>query len=140
MRVVLDTNTLISALFWGGNPWRVYEAALSREYVLLTSDALLTELENVLARPKFSEPLKAIGRTAESIVTEYSEIAEVVLPSEVPEKIIRDPKDRIVLGCAVGGMASHIVSGDKDLLVLGAYQNIPIVTAATFLNELGVNP
>jgi predicted nucleic acid-binding protein len=50
MRVVVDTNTIISALFWGGMPWQVYQAALSEQYVALTTNAVLDELRNVRPR------------------------------------------------------------------------------------------
>ncbi len=66
----------------------------------------------------------------------YMRLAEIVQPAVVPEHVIRDPKDQIVLGCAVGGQADYIVSGDKDLLTLERYENIPIITATGFLEQL----
>lgn len=136
MRVVLDTNTIISALFWGGVPWRVYSAALAERYTLLTTDSLLSELTNVLHRPKFAPSLAIFKRSADEIVAEYLKVAENVASLEVPPDVLRDPKDRSVLGCAVGGKADCIVSGDKDLLILNIYQNIPILSAAQFLQRL----
>jgi uncharacterized protein len=133
IRVVLDTNTLISGFFWGGIPWQVYTAALDEKYILLTSDALLAELSNVLQRPKFVPALNAIQKTAETIVNEHLLISESVIPIEVSAEIIRDPKDRIVLAAALGGKADFIVSGDKDLLVLQIFENIPIISASQFL-------
>jgi predicted nucleic acid-binding protein len=60
------------------------------------------------------------------------------VPADVPEDAVRDPKDRMILACAVGGKADIIVSGDKDLVVLKAYQGISIVTPSDFLGI--VNP
>ena len=136
MRVVVDTNTVISALFWGGVPWQVYSAALSEQYTLLTTEALINELRSVLLRPKFVPALIAIQKTVDDIIVEYREIAEPVIPVEIGANAIRDAKDRVVLACAVGGKADYIVSGDKDLLVLETYQGVPIVKAAQFVQLL----
>jgi uncharacterized protein len=73
---------------------------------------------------------------ANTILSEYRTITELVTPAEIPPDAIRDPKDIPVLACAVGGKADYIVSGDNDLLVLTAYQNIPILSAAQFLKRL----
>ena len=124
MRVVLDTNTIISGLFWDGTPWQVYRAALTGEYTLLASDALINELDEVLHRPKFIPALAEIGRTPESLVASHSEIVALVHPADIAPDTIRDPKDTMILACAVGGKADYIVSGDKDLLVLDEYQRI----------------
>jgi putative PIN family toxin of toxin-antitoxin system len=136
MRVVLDTNTIISGLFWGGVPWQVYSAAFAEHYTLLTTDDLLNELMIVLNRPKFVQSLAIFKRTAEDIVSEYRQVAEFVIPAEIPSDVIRDPKDRAVLACAVGGKADFIVSGDKDLLILRTYENIRILNAAQFRSQL----
>lgn len=61
-------------------------------------------------------------------------MAEIASPADVPEDAVRDPEDRMILACAVGGKADLIVSGDKDLVVLKAYQGISIVTPSAFLN------
>jgi len=60
----------------------------------------------------------------------------LVESTEVPVDVVRDPKDRAVLECAVGGNADFIVSGDRDLLVLAAYQNIVILTAEQFVQHM----
>jgi predicted nucleic acid-binding protein len=57
----------------------------------------------------------------------------VIEAAATPEFIRTDPDDNIVLACAAGGRADVIVSGDQDLVSLGAYENIPILTAAQFL-------
>ncbi len=136
MRVVLDTNTIISGLFWDGLPGRVYDGAIDERYTLLASKALLNELLDVLQRPKFAPALKATSRTSETIMMRHRQIATIVEPVEIPSDVIRDPDDRDVLGCAVGGHADYIVSGDKDLLTLQLYDGITIVSAGTFLSIL----
>jgi putative PIN family toxin of toxin-antitoxin system len=96
----------------------------------------LTELQNVLNRPKFAPALTAIESTADEIVAQYQNLAELVSPAQVSPDIIRDPKDHHVLACAIGGSADFIVTGDKDLLVLGSYQDTAIVTPSYFLQRL----
>jgi uncharacterized protein len=133
IQVVLDTNTIISSIFWGGIPGRVYKAAVDERYALLTSHAMLAELLDVLQRPKFAPFYKATGRLPEVIFERHREVAKPADSVEIPTTAIRDQKDRIVLGCALGGQADYIVSGDKDLLTLGEYVSVKIVTAVDFL-------
>jgi len=137
IRAVLDTNTLISALFWGGIPWEVYHAAAEEKYILLATEALIAEFVGVLHRPKFAPALATIQKLADDIVREHRQVAELVVPIEIFLAAVRDPKDRVVLACAIGGRADYIVSGDKDLLVLEVFQGIPILTVASFLQVLG---
>ena len=135
-RVVLNTNTLISGIFWPGTPRLVYLAATQERFQILTSDCLFTELNSVLRRPKFTPVLNALAKTAEDLIIELRGMVEFVSAVEIPAGIVRDPKDAMVLACAIGGKADFIVSGDKDLLTLTAYENIPILNAAQFLQRL----
>jgi putative PIN family toxin of toxin-antitoxin system len=139
MRVVLDTNTILSALFWSGLPGKVYQQARTAKYTLLTSSPLLMELELVLQRPKFQKHLDTKGVTLDDVIQDHRRIALQVKPQAVPQDAIRDRKDRIVLGCALGGEADYIVSGDKDVLSLGRYEGISIVTSADFIAILNAS-
>lgn len=136
IRVVIDTNIVVSALFWNGIPRVVFDAALGKQFLTLTTETHTTELKNVLAYPKFADQISNHALEIERLVTDYLAIGIVVLPADVFPDIVRDPKDRAVLACAVGGKANYIVSGDKDLLVLGIYDGIPILTAEQFLSRL----
>jgi putative PIN family toxin of toxin-antitoxin system len=136
IRAVIDTNILISAFFWGGLPRQIVAAGVKEEYTPIVTQALIDELKRVLNYDKFQKELAKRNLSIDTLVAEYQDVAETVDDVEIPEDVIRDPKDRIVLGCAVGGKADYIVSGDKDLLVLGMYQNIPIVSAEAFLKHL----
>lgn len=136
MRAVLDTNIIISALFWRGAPLEVYVMAGTR-FTNLTSTALLAELQSVLERPKFAPLLDRQGETAQEVLEIYARKSKMVTPIAISEAMLRDPNDRIVLECALGGEASYIVSGDKDLLTLQHYNHIPILNASEFLDILG---
>jgi putative PIN family toxin of toxin-antitoxin system len=118
LRAVIDTNIIISALFWSGLPGQVFAAAQSERFIALLTNALIAEIEQVLARDKFAEQLSKRGLTIASIIEQYRSAALIVEPVEVPKDVVRDPKDRMVLACAVGGQADYIISGDKDLLAL----------------------
>jgi len=136
IRAVVDTNIIVSALFWGGLPRIVLEAGLNNDYLILVTEPLIGELERVLLYPKFTQQLTKHNLTFQSVVNNYRASAVLVESTEVPVDVVRDPKDRAVLECTVGGNADFIVSGDKDLLVLVAYQNIVILTAEQFVQHM----
>lgn len=138
MRVVIDTNLIISGLFWQGIPARVYDAVITGEFTILVTEQLMAELQRVLHYAKFEPRLIVLGQTPEQIDAALRNLVEIVDPAEVPDNSVRDPKDVPVLSCAVGGKADFIVSGDKDLRVLDSYEGIPILTAEQFLQRLKI--
>ena len=133
MRVVLDTNTIVSGLFWGGYPRRVLELARSGQITLLTASALLDELLDVLSRPKFAERLRRLNVSPQTVVADYAALGEVVTVTEVLSVIVEDPDDDEVIACAIAANASYIVSGDRHLLALAVYNSIQILNAAQFM-------
>jgi putative PIN family toxin of toxin-antitoxin system len=136
VRLVLDTNVVISALLWRGTPYRLLEAIRRHDGLqLYSSSALLEELTDVANRPAFTKRLATIGKTAPEIFVDYLEAIELVEPLDVP-RVARDPDDDHVLACALAASAELIVSGDLDLLALTAYERIPIVTPAAALRQL----
>ena len=136
MRVVADTNTVVSGLLWRGNPRRILDAARAGDINLFTTAVLLAELEDVLSREKFAERLAAAGVVPRDLVLGYAALASVIEPSEIEPVILADPDDDAVLACAVAAHSKVIVSGDSHLLNLRQYQDIRIVTAATLLAEI----
>jgi putative PIN family toxin of toxin-antitoxin system len=128
VRIVADTNTVVSALLWGGPPAAVLAAGRERRISLYTSATLLAELEDVLLRPKFSGRIEAVGSTAAEILTGYRALVTIVRPAPIAPTA-RDPDDDQVLGCAVGARAALVVTRDRDLLDLGTFQGIGIVSA-----------
>lgn len=136
MRIVLDTNVVMSALLWRGPPYRLLEAIRQHPRLqLYSSPALLEELADVLTRPSASKQLSAIGKAARDVLPDYIAAIELVEPTELP-RVVRDPDDDHVLACALAAQADLVVSGDKDLLVLGTYQDISIVAAAEALRRI----
>jgi putative PIN family toxin of toxin-antitoxin system len=133
LRVVLDTNVYISAFTHPqGRLFRLWSLAALRRYHLLVSRAIITEIAGVL-RKTFSWPehevlwhVKLVARTAE-IITPSITLAVFTGPME--------PDNRI-LECAVAGRADLIVSGDRDLQRLKAYEKISIIRPIDALRTL----
>lgn len=126
MRVVLDTNVLVSALHFGGRPRRLLETVLRGEHRLIIGSAILSELEAVLV-----EVCGWSSDRARAACGELEALGEVVSPAEVP-RLCRHPDDDEILAIASAGHASALVTGDADLLTLANYGQVRIVTVADF--------
>jgi len=132
VRLLLDTNLLVSGAFSQGSPPRqLLDAAREGRFELCTSEHLLNELHRVLTYPKLAGRLARAQISAEFIVAQLRALAVVVItPAEVPRVVPTDPDDDHVLAAAVAARVDLIVSGDaRDVLPMGSYQGIPIVTA-----------
>ena len=140
MRIVLDTNTLVSGVISaGGPPRRLLDGAITQAFEICSSTVLLAELLDVLAREKFATRLAQAGLTPLGIVSELRRMAHMVTPDNVPRVIADDPDDDHVIACAVVAQADLIVSGDKHLHSLGGqYKNIRIVSAGEALEFIKV--
>jgi putative PIN family toxin of toxin-antitoxin system len=136
MRVVADTNIVVSGLLWRGNPRRILDAARAGDIQLFTTPVLLTELEDVLSREKFAARLASASVAPHDLVLGYAALASVIEPAEIEPVILADPDDDAVLACAVAAPGDVIVSGDSHLLDLKKYLDIRIVTAAELLAEI----
>jgi putative PIN family toxin of toxin-antitoxin system len=133
MRVVADTNTLVSAYLWMGKPAEVIELHACGWIELCTCAEQLTELAHVLARPKFQQRIAAAGLSPAVLVAHYKQLATSVTPATVSAPTLADPDDLWVLGCAVAARAQAIVSGDGHLLSLRRFQGIPVYPAREFV-------
>jgi putative toxin-antitoxin system toxin component, PIN family len=131
VRLVLDTNTIISGLLWQGTPGKLLEAAQTGRVSLFTTVPLLAELQGVLNREKFAHQIKVRGFTVTDFFYGYIALASLITPADISPTIVRDPADDAVLACALAAQAELIISGDTDLLTLQEYQGIRIVDAAT---------
>ena len=134
MRVVADTNILVSALLFGGPPEQVFLAGLRGEIQLLISLSLLQELEKVL-----KEKFKLSFHLVREIIEEVREVAEIVEVSSHIKAISYPDEDNRVLECAVDGKAEFIVTGDtKHILPLKEYGGIKILSPSEFLKHLPI--
>lgn len=129
MRLVLDTNIVVSGLIWGGVPRRLLELGRDGSVHLFTSVPLLDELADVLSREKFAELLASRGITPDFLMQRYGLLAQVVRPQRLAGTIARDADNDVVIATALAAKAELIVSGDRDLLVLHPWQELPILSA-----------
>ena len=132
MRIVLDTNVLVSSL-WGGAPARVMEAVRRGRAKLLVSGPILDEYISVIAR---FEPAEEDRDMFEALFADPGR-AELVAPAHRIRAVREDPSDDKFLECAVAGRADALVSGDKHLLRLDPFRGIPVLTPRRFLEKLG---
>jgi uncharacterized protein len=132
VRAVIDTNVLLSGLLWHGTPRTLIEQVRAGTLILISSPALLAELADVIARPKFRTILLRSNVGPEQMLAELWRLTEIVDPPPLPTQVSRDADDA-VLALAKAAQADLIVSGDADLLVLGAHAGIRIVNAADAL-------
>ncbi|MGH2472514.1 MAG: putative toxin-antitoxin system toxin component, PIN family [Candidatus Limnocylindria bacterium] len=126
MRVLLDTNVLVSALLFGGLPRELLQRALRGEVEVVTSVRLMAEFEEVLV-----ERFGLAPEIAQAARSEYEQLAALVRPRRVP-RIARDPDDNEVLAAAAMGRADFIVTGDRDLLALERHGGRPILSPRQF--------
>jgi uncharacterized protein len=131
IRVVLDTNTIVSGVGWGGPPAAVLDAAMAGRFEIVTRPILLDELRRVLAYPK----LQPVIGDADELIELLALTAIVVTPTETIE-LVRDPDDNRLIEAALAADADVIVTGDQDLLTLGRVDKIRILTPREFLATL----
>lgn len=133
-RAVVDTNLIVSGTATlSTTPYFLLESWRRGDYVLVTSPLIIEEVNEVLQRPEknFSITKEEIEGIIETLATKA-----FVTPGTLEVDIVEnDPDDNKFIACAIEGSASHIISGDKDLLSIGEYQGIKIVKAREFLEE-----
>lgn len=136
IRVVIDTNLLVSALVFGGNMARLRFAWQGDRFIPLASKATVTELMRVLAYPKF----KLTRTDQEDLLADYLPFCETVLmPEQLPViPQCRDPFDEPFLILALVGCADYLVTGDLDLLCLADSFACPIVTFEEFFKAVEI--
>ena len=134
LRVVFDTNVLVSALIKTGKPRKLWRKVLDKKLKSITSIQIVNELDEVLKRPKFSRYIDISD--VQKFVDEVSRVSEFVKTTSRFNLIKEDMVDNIILSCAYGGKADCIVSGDEHLLALKEFRRIKIVAASELLRSL----
>lgn len=132
MRVVVDTNVLISGIFWRGTPGRVLDALAANQFTLCVSAPILDEYLEVIDRIAAKTGRPEVARPWRSQLLNLGDVTEITYHYDD----CRDPDDAMFVECAVSAKALYIVSGDDDLLTLGTVENVEMVTAAAFLQRL----
>ena len=130
MKIVVDTNVFISGVFFGGNPRRILEAIVSGSVNAYATIEIVTEymeiIESMIDRKQ--------GRLSKSILSPFFSSLKMIEAKTIIE-VSRDPDDDKFIECAVDAKALYIVSGDSDLLDIGQYDGIQIITAKEFCDK-----
>lgn len=129
---------MISGLLWRGNPRKILDAARDGIIDLFTTEELLNELEGVLSRERLARHLSTADVAVRELVDGYAALAEIVEPASIEPVVLRDPDDDAVIACAVASECEVVVSGDDDLLSLGTYREIRMISAAELVSELNI--
>lgn len=132
LRVVVDTNVLVSGIVFRGNPHQILQAVIDRRIQAISSKTLLAELTEILSKKMDYSPDKI-----RQITDQLEDLIEIVQPEKIIE-VCRDTDDNRVLEAAAAGKSDFIVTGDKDLLVLKKYKTIRILTPAEFVDHISI--
>lgn len=128
MRVVLDTNVVLSGILWGGLPGKIIEAWKLGKFQVVVTHEIFAEYQTILKR--------FAGRHEIDVDDVMQSIAEKALwcaPMKLSEAVCSDPDDDKFIAAAIGGNAKYVVSGDKALLTVGSYGGVEIVTVKRFV-------
>lgn len=135
LRVVLDTNVLVSAILKkGGNEWDILQKVSDKKIVSLTSEDMLHEFARVMSKPKFENSKEEVDEWLLFLLG----VSLLVAPTERLTVIKDDPSDNKILECAVSGNADYIISGDRHLLALREYRGIKILNSSDSLKSLNI--
>lgn len=134
MRIVLDTNVVVSGVLFGGIPRQALDFWKMDTYELICSPEIVDEYEDILNRM-----LKKVKTPSEYLVEDFLGLIvknATLLHPHHNERISRDPDDDMFINCALSGRAVYIVSGDRDLLDIGEVDGIDIITVRKFIEIL----
>jgi len=134
MRIVADTNVLVSAIFWKGDSDRIMGEVDKGKITLVLSEDIIRELLKVLDSDEMLQKIRKKELRFQLTVEKIVSLAEIVAPDEKLDVVKDDPDDNIILECAKKGAVDFIVTNDNDLLKLREFNGIPIVTPGEFLS------
>ena len=130
MRIVIDTNVLISGVFFGGFPRKILSSVVAGKMIACATSEIINEYEAIV-----QEMIdRRQGHISKNILTPLITAMEIIEPITRVD-ICRDPDDNKFLGCAKDSHSLYIVSSDKNLLVIEKYENIQIITAKEFCEK-----
>ncbi|MCD6388029.1 MAG: putative toxin-antitoxin system toxin component, PIN family [Desulfobulbaceae bacterium] len=131
MRIVLDTNVLISGIFFSGPPSQILKAWQEDKIQIVVSEDILIEYQRVAE--ELSKKFPEID--IEQILELFTIYAEIVDTSGLEVTVCEDPDDNMFISCALAGKSKIIVSGDKHLLKISGYQKIKVLKPRDFLDN-----
>jgi putative PIN family toxin of toxin-antitoxin system len=132
MRVVVDTNVLISGIFHAGAPYKILAAWADGHFEIVASEQIITEYCSVLERLETRFPTV----NARPVLDRILRGCEIYAPDSVPAEFCDDPDDLMFIACALAGSADGIVSGDKALLRSSSRSGVAVWKPREFLDRL----
>lgn len=123
IKAVLDTNVILSALFWRDAPYLILKKAIKGDFLFLTSPDILKEVKEKLIF-KFKVPQEKVREYLEALIVN----SKIVIPQKRLKIVKADPNDNKIIECAFEGKADFIISGDTHLKSLRHYKNIKIIS------------
>ncbi|MBS3122149.1 putative toxin-antitoxin system toxin component, PIN family [Candidatus Woesearchaeota archaeon] len=136
LKLVLDTNTIVSAFFWEGNEAELFRKIEQGKANLYITNEILREVEEVIKRPKFNEVMTKANLTPYQIMQKIVSLSHLVIAQKWNINVCRDKKDNKFLECVESAKADYLVSGDEDMLSLKEYKGIPITRTGEILQLL----
>lgn len=127
MRIVVDTNVMISGVFFGGFPRKILNAIAENKLTACATAEIIDEYEEIIKEMINRKQ----GHLHHQLLAPLVQALEIVEPATTVT-LCRDPDDNKFLGCAKDAKALYIVNGDKDLLVLEQFEDIEIITTKEF--------
>lgn len=131
MRIVLDTNVLISGIFFSGPPYRILDAWRGSQFTLVISETIFAEYQRVASELSRQFPDAELNSFLALLLAESLMVQEV----ELKEQICTDPDDDKFLACALAGRSKVIVSGDKELLKVSGFRGIRVLRPREFVEQ-----
>ena len=126
VKLVLDTNTIISGLLWKENEFKLLELIEQGRAELFISEEIFKELSRVLNYPKLEKYIVKSGLTVEELLEKISSLSNFVFVKN-KVNLCRDPNDDKIIECALSAKVNYIITGDKDLLVLKQVGMVKII-------------
>ncbi len=131
MHVVVDTNVLISAVFFGGKPGQILDAWQKKKIELVISTEILAEYIDVLHRLSAKYPKVNVSQ----IITLIASFSLIVEARSLEEKVCEDPDDDKFIAAAIACSSNVIITGDAHLLDVSGYSGIEMMKPATFIKK-----
>jgi len=141
LRVVIDTNVLISGLFGikDAPSAQILSAIRTQKFIMVTCPLILEEIADVINRDRIIKLTKMSVNERSDFIDKLIERSDVTAGRQLSQVVGRDIKDDKFLACAVEGKADYIVTGDEDLLLLKEYEGVKIVAPRKFLEVLNIS-
>lgn len=132
VHIVVDTNVYVSGLLWTGLPHDLLSAAEKGQLTLVATPAIIEEVREVLARPKFAARMSTLTTPVDELMASFLGIVQIIQEPKVVRIVRADPDDDKFIACAVAARVRWLISGDTHLLSMKQYRNIRIVTPQQF--------